>query len=119
MHANIGPRVAHTTLASQCRELMPTRDLPSAVHEGCHAASSLLQHEMPLDVADVSKAALTAPSVLVRSTSRSDRIADIPARQLCAMCGRLRVGKDFLRVAGLVGAAMCSACRCGSHDRWP
>ena len=19
----------------------------------------------------------------------------------------------------LVGAAMCSACRCGSHDRWP
>ena len=39
--------------------------------------------------------------------------------QLCAMCGRLRVGKDFLHVAGLVGAAMCSACRCGSHDRWP
>jgi hypothetical protein len=27
-----------------------------------------------------------------------------------AMCGRLRVGKDFLHVAGLVGAAMCSAC---------
>jgi hypothetical protein len=27
----------------------------------------------------------------------------------CAMCGRLRVGKDFLHVAGLVGAAMCSA----------
>jgi len=23
------------------------------------------------------------------------------------------------RVAGLVGAAMCSAYRCGSHDRWP
>src|ERR1700710_2235755 len=31
------------------------------------------------------------------------------------MCGRLRVGKDFLHVAGLVGAAMCSAFRCGSH----
>jgi len=28
----------------------------------------------------------------------------------CAMCGRLRVGKDFLHVAALVGAAMCSAC---------
>jgi hypothetical protein len=27
-----------------------------------------------------------------------------------AMCGRLRVGKEKLHVAGLVGAAMCSAC---------
>jgi hypothetical protein len=26
------------------------------------------------------------------------------------MCGRLRVGKDNLHVALLVGAAMCSAC---------
>jgi hypothetical protein len=26
-----------------------------------------------------------------------------------AMCERLRVGKDFLHVAHLVGAAMCSA----------
>jgi len=24
-----------------------------------------------------------------------------------AMCGRLRIGKDFLHIAGLVGAAMC------------
>jgi hypothetical protein len=36
-----------------------------------------------------------------------------------AMCGRLRVGKENLHVAGLVGAAMCSAFECGSHDRWP
>ena len=36
-----------------------------------------------------------------------------------AMCGRLRVGKKNLHVAGLVGAAMCSAFECGSHDRWP
>jgi len=28
------------------------------------------------------------------------------------VCGRLRVGKENLHVAGLVGAAMCSA----SHD---
>ena len=28
---------------------------------------------------------------------------------LCAMCGRLRVGKENLHVALLVGAAMCSA----------
>jgi hypothetical protein len=26
------------------------------------------------------------------------------------MCGRLRVGKGFLHVCRLVGAAMCSAC---------
>jgi hypothetical protein len=32
---------------------------------------------------------------------------------LSAMCGRLRVGKKNLHVAGLVGAAMCSAFRCG------
>jgi hypothetical protein len=36
-----------------------------------------------------------------------------------AMCGRLRVVKDNLHVAPLVGAAMCSAYWCGSHDRWP
>ena len=29
---------------------------------------------------------------------------------LCAMCGRLPVGKSKLHVAALVGAAMCSAC---------
>jgi hypothetical protein len=36
-----------------------------------------------------------------------------------AMCGRLRVGKGNPDVALLVGAAMCSACCCGSHERWP
>jgi hypothetical protein len=36
-----------------------------------------------------------------------------------SMCGRLQVGKENLHVAGLVGAAMCSAFECGSHDRWP
>jgi hypothetical protein len=50
-------------------------------------------------------------------------IADqIPRRSdltLRAMCGRLQVGKENLHVAGLVGAAMCSAFECGSHDRWP
>src|SRR5262249_57459717 len=29
---------------------------------------------------------------------------------VCAVCGRLRVGKAFLHVCRLVGAAMCSAC---------
>jgi hypothetical protein len=36
-----------------------------------------------------------------------------------AMCGRLRVGKENLHVAALVGAAMCSACLRGTQDRWP
>ena len=43
----------------------------------------------------------------------------IDVKSLHAMCGRLGVGKDNLHVAALVGAAMCSAFRCGSHDRWP
>jgi hypothetical protein len=38
---------------------------------------------------------------------------------LCAMCGRLRVGKENLTWQAWVGAAMCSAFECGSHDRWP
>src|SRR5262245_36635810 len=52
--------------------------------------------------------------------SRFDvRFTDVSACPLSAMCGRLRVGKAFLHVCRLVGAAMCSACLCGSHDRWP
>ena len=27
--------------------------------------------------------------------------------------------EGFFHVCRLVGAAMCSACWCGSHDRWP
>jgi len=34
---------------------------------------------------------------------------------LRAMCGRLRVGKENLHVAGLVGAAMCSASLSAVH----
>jgi hypothetical protein len=29
------------------------------------------------------------------------------------------LARDFFTSAGLVGAAMCSAYECGSHDRWP
>ena len=42
-----------------------------------------------------------------------------PFHTAWAMCGRLRIGKENLHVAGLVGAATCSAFACGSHDRWP
>jgi hypothetical protein len=47
--------------------------------------------------------------------SVSDRRADILNRQLRAICGRLRVGNENRHVAGLVGAAMCSAFACGSR----
>jgi hypothetical protein len=29
------------------------------------------------------------------------------------------LARTFLTIAALVGAAMCSAFACGSHDRWP
>ena len=62
----------------------------------------------------------TVPAPInVRCYSDSDVIVRRSEVALRAMCGRLRVGKDFLHVAGLVGAAMCSAFECGSHDRWP
>ena len=42
-----------------------------------------------------------------------------PPCVLVAICGRLPVGKGFLDGdAGLVGAAICSACYCGAV-RWP
>jgi hypothetical protein len=37
-------------------------------------------------------------------------VAVEPPTSHCAMCGRLRVGKENLHGASLVGAAMCSAC---------
>jgi hypothetical protein len=46
-------------------------------------------------------------------------MADTPEPPLRAMCGRLRVGKKNLHFAAMVGAAMCSACLRGTHDRWP
>src|SRR5258705_9035184 len=55
----------------------------------------------------------------VRSTPDSRHRQVVSACPLSAMCGRPRVGKKKLHVADWVGAAMCSACRCGSHDRWP
>jgi hypothetical protein len=55
----------------------------------------------------------------VHFAPRSGRESRRAGWSRCAMCGRLRVGKGNLHVALLVGAAMCSACWCGSHDRWP
>ena len=55
----------------------------------------------------------------ISTLPNTGREADIRGCLLWAMCGRLRVGKENLHVAGLVGAAMCSAFECGSHDRWP
>jgi hypothetical protein len=62
---------------------------------------------------------LEQDAIGVRLSPNSGARADIAGFPRRAMCGRLRVGKENLRVAGLVGAAMCSAFSCGSHDRWP
>src|SRR5437868_9815740 len=59
------------------------------------------------------------PGDLTALIGREEELELLLRRWASAMCGRLRVGKRNLYVAGLVGAAMCSAFRCGSHDRWP
>jgi hypothetical protein len=66
-----------------------------------------------------SKADIGLALIDVRFTPKSGHRSVQLRCPLCAMCGRLRVGKENLHVAALVGAAMCSAFRCGSHDRWP
>jgi hypothetical protein len=66
-----------------------------------------------------STAVLTAPKRDFWSTSKNGHHRTGMVGPFRAMCGRLRIGKDFLHAADLVGAAMCSAFRSGSHDRWP
>jgi hypothetical protein len=53
-----------------------------------------------------------------RSTPESGNSLALQYLSQGAMCGRLRVGKENLHVAGLVGAAMCSTFQRGSRDRW-
>src|SRR5262249_108339 len=45
----------------------------------------------------------------VRFAPKADKQQIVSVCPLCAMCGRLQVGKAFLHVCRLVGAAMCSA----------
>jgi hypothetical protein len=88
-----------------------------------HAPGPLLQAIAPYDEKMLSaqwkftrsEADLRCP-VLLRFRTNPCAAAN---RRLGPMCGRLRVDKENLHVAGLVGAAMCSAFECGSHDRWP
>jgi uncharacterized protein YodC (DUF2158 family) len=71
--------------------------------------TSALGHDRPKG--DVRIESVYLPTVDIGP--RSPQVAFVP------MCGRLRVGKSFFHVAGLVGEAMCSACLRGLHDRWP
>ena len=66
-----------------------------------------------------SKGDIAAVLIYVRFIPESRHSSAQLLCPLWAMCGRLPVGKENLHVAGLVGAAMCSAFECGSHDRWP
>jgi hypothetical protein len=54
-----------------------------------------------------------------RGQSGMSALRPIAAAAVADRRGRLRVGKENVHVAGLVGAAMCSAFECGPHDRWP
>jgi hypothetical protein len=65
------------------------------VHLGCMHQQLFVP---PADVADGSKPVFAALKCDFRITP---------------VCGRLQVGKDFFHVAGLVGAAVCSAFRRG------
>jgi hypothetical protein len=77
----------------------------------------------PKNKSQITPAGQKAPFPTTARHFRSSPISRLIRRQsVCrerAMCGRLQVGKRNLHVAGLVGAAMCSAFSCGSHDRWP
>jgi hypothetical protein len=59
----------------------------------------------------------------VRVTSASPPQTDIDPRLLSVGFGPCVDGSElertFFTCAALVGAAMCSAFECGSHDRWP
>jgi hypothetical protein len=66
---------------------------------------------------------LPQQSARVRRPSASPSIAGVlqcrREQWVGAMCGPLRVGKGFLHVEGLGGAAMCSACQRGSQAAAP
>src|SRR5262249_44057638 len=113
--------------------------LPCNLHWGCDRGNTKSQparrtraharFSRTNDVAPVAwryLAAIRRPLVVreqlgpnVHFTPESGHWLSVLECPLCAMCGRLRVGKGNLHVAALVGAAMCSACLRGSHDRWP
>jgi hypothetical protein len=72
------------------------------------------------------------PTVGARESLRRGRTREMTckeAREVVVAIFRLRLSlrlengsalaRTFFTFAGLVGAAMCSAFVCGSHDRWP
>jgi hypothetical protein len=103
-----------------CRREEPDNDLPACWRPGArawHTSAALRDFILPMTA--MGQQQTKRHQHPVGFTPESGQIADISVCPLCAMCGRLRVGKAFLHVCRLVGAAMCSACLCGSHDRWP
>jgi hypothetical protein len=81
-------------------------------------ADSVEKHEPVSDIDTV-----VVDSLKALDPERPIREADIDER-----CRHFRdvpcvdgseLARAFFTFAALVGAAMCSAFRCGSHDRWP
>ena len=56
---------------------------------------------------------MTALALKADVNPRSCYVTEVP----CVDGSEL--ARAFFTFAALVGAAMCSAFRCGSHDRWP
>src|SRR6516165_9171410 len=100
----------------KCDEFPPLHGLPrtgtarriiiSQIEELCRESRS---GGLPLMVRFGSKADIAPCGTPVRFTPKSGHWSCASGCPLCAMCGRLLVGKKNLRVADLVGAAMCSA----------
>src|SRR5262249_32850777 len=62
------------------------------------------------------------PFAVSRSMSAPPAIADVERTSRNAQSGHVWTApgwQEESHVASLVGAAMCSACERGSHDRWP
>jgi len=89
-------------------EALLTKPIDFAVLRGEIDCRPVIDVHLSSDVRD-GTTDLTAPKFDFRSSPKSGLKSDIGPCPVRAMCGRLRVGKRNLHVAGLVGAAMCPA----------
>ena len=81
-----------------------------ALNRRCRRFASWLKFQACLKLISGHASNCKRNSVNVRFAPKSDEVLRCREASLSAMCGRLRVGKENLHVALLVGAAMCSAC---------
>src|SRR5438105_2129859 len=100
----------HLTFRSSGGEFKAAAPTPLSTRIRCGSTSALIILKVEVGFVEGRDYGPANPSVFKERGSNC---------LLCPMCGRLPVGEAFLHDCRLVGAAMCSACLCGSHDRWP